>query len=327
VTSGGGPPVRVTVMPSLRSSVCADPEWITAFSRHAEAVGVEAVALPEHAVLVTPLASRYPYSPSGRFPLPVDCALPDPIDTLAYVAATTTTLGLATGLLLVPLHNPLVLAKRLATVDRLSRGRLRLGAGLGWMREEFEACGVPFADRGRVADESIDVLRVLWADSGEDGASFAGEFFSFSGVHSHPRPFRPSGVPVHVGGNTPAAIRRAARRGDGWQPLGLGDDELHAGIELLRREATAAGRDPGAIEISLSGFQTSTTSLETLERAAAHGACRVVANCVPRDLAGALDDLSALAERVGLVAPAAPPPAAPPAAPSPSPSPSPSRAG
>ena len=146
-----------------------------------------------------------------------------------------------------PAHHPVIMAKRLATVDQLSKGRVRLCIGVGWMREELEACGVDFASRGRRTDECIDVLRALWADTEPEGASFQGEFFHFSHAHTHPKPFRPGGVPIHIGGHSPPSIRRAARRGDGWQPLGL-----CGGIELatmrstaLHEETEAAGRDPG----------------------------------------------------------------------------------
>ena len=117
-------------------------------------------------------------------PLANDCPIPDPIDLLTFVAACTTTLGLATGVLVMPAHNAVTLAKRLATLDSLSGGRVRLGVGVGWMREELEACGADFESRGRRLDESIDVLRTLWADSGPEGANFEGEFFRFSSAHS-----------------------------------------------------------------------------------------------------------------------------------------------
>src|SRR6202035_694523 len=158
------------------------------------------------------------------------------------------TLGLSTGVVVLPAHHPVVLAKRLATVDRLSKGRVRLCIGLGWMREELEACGADFASRGRRADESIDVMRALWADTEPDGASFEGEFFRFSHAHTHPKPYLPAGIPIHIGGHSPGSIRRAARRGDGWQPLGLSGDELLDALALLRRETDSAGREPDALE-------------------------------------------------------------------------------
>ena len=204
----------LAVIPPVSSADFADPDWIAPFARAAERLGFESLVLPEHVVLAVDYTSTYPYSKSGRVPLPHDCVIPDPLDTLAYVAGVTTTLGLATGLLVLPLHSPLMLAKRAATIDRLSRGRLRLGVGLGWLREELEAGGVDFAGRGARADESIDAIRALWSADPHTGAHFEGRQFSFSGVQSFPRPTRAAGVPIEVGGTTPAAIRPrgAARR-------------------------------------------------------------------------------------------------------------------
>ena len=213
--------LEVAALPPVRAGVCADPDWMAAFALHIEALGFESIVVVEHPLVIGDYTSRYPYAASGRMPLPDDCAIPDPIDTLAFLAGVTSTLVLATGVLVLPAHHPVVMAKRLATLDRLSKGRVRLCIGVGWMREELEACGVDFDSRGRRTDECIDVMRALWADTEPEGASFAGEFFAFSHAHTHPKPFRPGGVPVHIGGHSPASIRRAARRGDGWQPLGL----------------------------------------------------------------------------------------------------------
>jgi probable F420-dependent oxidoreductase len=282
----------------------ADPDWIAPFAQEAERLGVESLVLPEHVVLAVDYTSRYPYSKSGRVPLPDDCVIPDPLDTLAYVAGVTTTLGLATGLLVLPLHNPLGLAKRAATVDRLSDGRLRLGVGLGWMREEIEAGGVDFASRGDRADEAIDAIRALWTADPKRGAHFEGRHFSFTGVQSFPRPAQAGGVPIEVGGTSPPAIRRAARRGDGWLSLGLRGDRLTHALRHLADEATLAGRDPAALDVTLSGV-TSSASVDraTLEQAAALGAQRVVINMAAADVAEARDELRHMAERTGLTPP------------------------
>ncbi len=305
-TTGSRKPAvaALAVIPPVSSADFADPDWIAPFAREAERLGFESLVLPEHVVLAVDYTSTYPYSRSGRVPLAHDCVIPDPLDTLAYVAGVTTTLGLATGLLVLPLHSPLVLAKRVATVDRLSRGRLRLGVGLGWMREELEAGGVAFAGRGALADEAIDAMRALWSADPLTGAHFEGRHFSFSGVQSFPRPMRAAGVPIEVGGTSPAAIRRAARRGDGWLSLGLRGDRLEVALRLLAEEATAAGRDPHAIDVTLSGVTTAASvDRATLVHAAAQGACRVVLNLGSATLAGALDELREVAGRAELTAP------------------------
>jgi probable F420-dependent oxidoreductase len=294
----------LAVIPPVSTAQFADPEWIGPVAREAERLGFESLVLPEHVVLAVDYASLYPYSKSGRVPLPSDCVIPDPIETLAYVAGITTTLGLATGLLVLPWHHPLHLAKRAATVDRLSGGRLRLGVGLGWMREEIESGGVDFASRGERADETIDAIRAVWSADPRSGAHFEGRHFSFSGVQSFPRPLQPGGVPIEVGGTSPPAIRRAARRGDGWLSLGLRGDRLVEGLRQLTEEATAAGRDPADIEVTLSGVTTSATvDRATLEEAAALGARRVVINMMSAELAEALDELGQAAGRAGLTPP------------------------
>jgi probable F420-dependent oxidoreductase len=291
--------VKLALLPPARAGVGADPDWIVAYARHAEALGFESIVAIEHPLVISSYTSTYPYADSGRMPLPDACPIPDPLELLAFVAAATTTLGLSTGVLVLPAHHPVVLAKRLATLDVLSKGRLRLCIGLGWMREELEACGTAFSSRGRRADESIDVMRALWADSGPEGASFEGEFFSFDHAHSFPKPVQPGGVPIHVGGHSPGSIRRAATRGDGWQPLGIAGDELKDAIARVRQAAADAGRDADALEVTISALAPDVRP-STLERAAASGVDRVVATTLEPRIDAALDDLSSLAERVGL---------------------------
>jgi len=286
-------------MPFVRGGVCADPDFMVGVALHAESLGFESIVAVEHPLVIGGYASRYPYADSGRMPLPNDTPIPDPLDLLAFVAGATTTIGLATGVLILPAHHPVTLAKRIATVDVLSKGRLRLVIGVGWMREELEATGAEFATRGRRTDESIDVLRALWADSGEEGASFHGEFFGFSAAHSYPKPAQPGGVPLHIGGHSPASIRRAALAGDGWAPLGLRGDELAEALASLRTQALAAGRDPDAIEVTLPASAVHVT-VERVEEMEALGAHRIALAIGGTELAEACEELSALAERVGL---------------------------
>jgi probable F420-dependent oxidoreductase len=291
--------LKVAALPPVRAGVCADPDWMAGFARHIEALGFESVVVVEHPLVIGTYTSRYPYALSGRMPLPDDCAIPDPIDLLAYLAGVTTTLGLTTGVLVLPAHHPVVMAKRLATVDRLSKGRVRLCIGVGWMREEIEACGVDFASRGRRTDECIDVLRALWADTEPEGAVHEGEFFAFSHAHTHPKPFRAAGVPIHIGGHSPASIRRAARRGDGWQPLGLWGEELAQALAALDRETEAAGRDRAELELTISAMAPQATP-ETLDKLADLGVDRLVVTCGQADLSRAEDEMSEVAARIGL---------------------------
>ena len=292
--------MKYAVIAPVAADTTADPDWMTAFAQHVERCGFESLVVVEHAVVMSRYSSVYPYDSSGKMELADDQAIPDPLDLLAFLAARTTTLGLATGVLVLPNHHPVVLAKRLATVDALSGGRLRVCVGMGWMKEEIEACGVDFSTRGARADEQLEVLRKLWADTSTTGLDHHGRFFSFDGAMSYPKPAQPGGVPLHVGGHSRAAARRAGRLGDGLQPLGVAGEELAALVGLMRAEAEAAGRDPEALELTL-GHLAGRIDEGKAERLAAQGADRVVLATTPTpDLEAACDELSACAERLGL---------------------------
>ncbi|MFB4306564.1 LLM class F420-dependent oxidoreductase [Actinomadura sp. GTD37] len=292
--------MKYAVLLPVAAGVTADPSWIGAYVRHAEACGFESVGAVEHAVVASAYSSVYPYDTSGKMELADDLDIPDPLDLLAFLAGQTSRIGLATGVLVLPNHHPVVLAKRLATIDALSGGRLRLVVGMGWMREEVEACGADFDSRGRRADEQLQVLRELWADTAPEGATHDGEFFQFKGAMSYPKPVQAGGVPIHVGGHTKAAARRAGRYGDGLQPLGVAGDELKALVALMREEAEKSDRDPDALELTL-GHSLAAVTPEKAGKLGALGAGRLVLRGNPTtDLNEARDELSACAERLGL---------------------------
>lgn len=183
-------------------------------------------------------------------PGPEESPIPDPLVWLSFVAAGTERIRLATGILILPQRNPVVLAKELATLDAMSGGRLDLGIGVGWLEEEFEAIGVPFADRGARTDDHVAALRALWT---QDKATYHGEFTNFTDCILRPRP-KQATIPIHVGGHSPAAARRAGRLGDGFFP-GRGEhDDLRALFDIMRVTAVHAGRDPDAIELTAGGL-------------------------------------------------------------------------
>jgi probable F420-dependent oxidoreductase len=291
------------IIPPVRLGVTADPAWMTSFARHAEACGFESVVLVEHAVVVSDYESVYPYASSGKMPLPDDCRIPDPLDLMAYLAGVTERITLATGVLVLPNHQAVILAKRIATVDVLSGGRVRMCVGVGWMDEELRATGADPRTRGRRTDETIAAMRALWADAGPEGADFDGEFVSFHHAHSFPKPAQPGGVPIHVGGHSEAAARRAGRVGDGFQPLGLAADDLGIRLVQMRESAEQAGRDSGAIELSLSGYMPTTTEQDVADGASVGAARLVVSTSMTEDLAQVHDEMSAFAERFGLRSP------------------------
>jgi len=232
----------------------------------AEAAGFESVWTVEHVLYPEGYESTYPYSPSGKMPGSGDSPIPDPMAWLSFVGATTTTLGLGTGILILPQRNPSVLAKEVATVDALTEGRVMLGIGVGWLREEFDALGVPWPRRGARTDEYIEVMRTLWS---ADAVSHDGEFVQFDRVSSNPKP-HDGPVPIHVGGHSRAAAERAGRIGDGFFP-GTGD--LGELIDIMRQTAADAGRDPSAIEVTAGAAELSRDpggAIEELESLGVH---------------------------------------------------------
>ena len=213
--------------------------------RKAEALGFDSVWGGEHVVRPDRIRSPYPYSADGAVPGDAETPIPDPLIWLAYVGAAAPTLRLGTCILIVPQRNPLVLAKELATLDHLTGGRVELGLGVGWMREEFAALGIPWERRGARNDEYVAAMRALWAGP---HAEYHGEFVDFAAATCSPRPVKGS-IPILVGGDSPAAVRRAARIADGYFP-GTTDPEALAGlIQDLRRAAEREGRDPDEIDI------------------------------------------------------------------------------
>jgi probable F420-dependent oxidoreductase len=280
------------ILPPYRTGVAADPDWMVAFAQHAEGVGFESLYVVEHVAVGVGYTTDYPYAASGRMPLAEDCPIPDPLDLIAFLAGQTRRIVLGTGVLVLPLHHPVMLAKRLATLDVLSGGRIRLGVGVGWMREELESVGVEFETRGRRIDEAIAALRVL---ATEDEASFSGEFFSFGPIVTRPRPVQPGGVPIHIGGHSAAAARRAGRLGDGYFPLGLDDETLQDRLAQLRTAARAADRDPEAIELSVAGLLQACDQA-AVDAAAAAGASRII-------LSSTTDDIDEIRRQMDTIAP------------------------
>jgi len=237
--------------------------------RAAEAAGFDSLWTVEHVVVPAGYESPYPYSRSGRMAGGVeDLDIPDPLVWLSYVAAVTETLLLGTGIVILPLRNPVILAKEAASLDVLSGGRMMLGIGAGWLAEEFDALGVPFEDRGARTDDYIRALRELWTGG---TATYRGEFVSFDDVYSRPLPVqRP--IPIVVGGHSKRAARRAGELGDGFFPNGASHEIVAELIMHARRCAEAAGRDPDRLQITVG----SKPDLETVERWAGVGADRVV---------------------------------------------------
>jgi probable F420-dependent oxidoreductase len=233
----------------------ATPTNLGRVAEAAEALGYDTMWLSDHIVIPTEVKSFYPYDPSGKMPFNPSEPYWEPLTVIGYVAGRTSRLRLGTSVLILPYRNPIVTAKMLATLDVLSNGRVTVGAGVGWMEEEFKAIGLDtYARRGAYSDECIRIYRELWT---KDNPSFQGEFHQFSNIRCEPRPVQPGGIPIWIGGHTPQAIRRAGRLGNGWQPLvqrppaDLPPAEMQEKIAQLRAFAEQAGRDPQDITLAM----------------------------------------------------------------------------
>lgn len=231
---------------AFASSIAIDHDQSIDLCRRAEAAGFESLWGGEHVIMPSTIDSKYPYTPDGKVPAEPETPIPDPLIWLAFAAAAAPTMRLGTCILIVPQRNPLVLAKELATLDQLSGGRVELGLGVGWLKEEFDALGVPWERRGARNDEYIEAMRALWAGP---HAEFHGDFVDFDPVTCSPRPVQEN-IPILVGGDSDVALRRAVRMADGYFP-GEGDmDRLRALVGRLRQMCEDADRDPDEIEIN-----------------------------------------------------------------------------
>lgn len=257
---------------AFASSIAIDGGAALEICQRAEAAGFESLWGGEHVIMPDSIASRYPYTEDGKIPADPETPIPDPLIWLAFAAAAAPTLRLGTCILIVPQRNPLILAKELASLDVLSGGRVELGLGVGWMKEEFDALGVPWERRGARTDEYIAAMRALWAGP---HAEFHGEFVDFPPATCSPRPVNGS-IPIVVGGDSEAAIQRAVRLADAYFP-GEGDSQrLGELIARVHKAADAAGRDPDSIEInSMFGVQMA-DPVAGVEQMAALGVKRIM---------------------------------------------------
>ncbi|MBW2386389.1 MAG: LLM class F420-dependent oxidoreductase [Deltaproteobacteria bacterium] len=245
----------------------AQPEGLVHLAQTAERVGVESLWTVEHVAVPIGYESKYPYSENGRMPGPENAPIPDPIVWLSYAAAVTKKIKLATGILILPQRHPIYTAKQFATLDVLSKGRAIAGIGIGWLREEFEALGIPFAERAGRTEECARALRQLWSP---DAKPFDGRYYQWGAIESQPKPVQPGGIPIVVGGHVEGAARRAARVGDGFFPAAGDFPTLFAAV---RDECEKIGRNPDEIELTAGG---PVRSLDDLKRYQDLGISRLI---------------------------------------------------
>ena len=240
-----------------RGNPLLTPNEMRELTVRAEEMGFDHAWVSDHVVLPTKVAPRYPYSETGVPHFYAEQPYSDPLTMMGFLLAATQRIKLATGVLVLPYRAPVLTAKIVSTLDYMSGGRVILGIGVGWMEEEFLALGLDtFHQRGRVTNEYIRAFKELWT---KDSPEFQGRYCQFSGIKFHPKPAHKPHTPIWVGGNTPPAIRRAARLGDGWLPIGsrppdvLAPTELAQSISQLRDLTEQAGRPRDAVEIAFSG--------------------------------------------------------------------------
>lgn len=237
------------------SSATVTAEDLVCFAQQAEALGFYCLTVADHVIVPKNISVPYPYTVDGKYP-GTGYHL-ETLMTMGFLAGTTKRIRFITSVMILPYRNPIVTAKMLASLDVLSGGRVIVGAGVGWMKEEFETIRTePFEERGKVTDEYIAAFRELWTS---DNPSFSGKYCSFSNILFLPKPVQKPTIPIWIGGHSKQAIRRAARLGDGWHPIGgvptipLEPEDIARDMSMLREYAAKAGRDPKNIRVALKG--------------------------------------------------------------------------
>lgn len=271
----------------------ATRDTLLGFARRMEALGFDSLWASDHVILPYTIGSRYPYNATGQFPLPPTANILEPLTALALVAGATERIALGTTVLILPHRHPVLAAKMLATLDHLAPGRVILGAGVGWMKEEIEIFGVPYPRRGAWSDEAIRIMRACWAG---EHVEFTGEFFSFPPFASVPRPATGT-IPIWIGGHAPRALRRVAELGDGWHAAFMSATDMKQGLAELAEACRRAGRDMTSLTLStrmgLPARHDADTLVRELRALAGLGVSHVILESRTRDLA----DLTAIYER------------------------------
>lgn len=250
---------------AINFGTCGDPDAAVKVAQAAEAAGFESVWTGEHIVLPDPALAS--------FPLPTETALLDTVVALTWIAAHTKRIKLASGIILVPLRNPAVLAKELASVDVISGGRLIVGVGAGWLAPEFEALGVPMDRRGARMDDALRAMRALWT---MEHPEYRGEFTSFSKVAAYPHPVQRPMPPIVIGGESPAALRRAVTMGNGWYGFALSIEKTRQQVEALKQIANEHARPAELGKLEVTVTPVGTFDERTVQAYAAAGVDRLV---------------------------------------------------
>jgi probable F420-dependent oxidoreductase len=270
-------------------------DLLQTLAAESEARGISTLWVGEHVVLFAEYASAYPYAPDGKIPAPSGSGLLDPMVTLSYLAACTTSVRLGTAMLLLPQRNPVYVAKEVSSLDWLSGGRVDLGIGVGWLKEEFDALGLPWERSGARTDEYIEVLRTLWCD---DTSSYVGDTFRLPECEMFPKPIQQPHPPIHIGGETDAALRRVARTAQGWHTFNRSPHDLAAGLDKLDGFLAEAGRSRTDLRITVCPYFNPLTPalVEQYAEAGADAVAALFFCFSAADVAETLDGLEACRE-------------------------------
>jgi probable F420-dependent oxidoreductase len=273
----------------------ATPADFDLLAQGAEDLGYDSLWTGDHVVFPRDVASPYPYNATGAFPFDRNQPLFEPVTLLAYLAGRTTTVRLGISVLVLPMRNPVITAKMLAGIDRLTRGRLELGVGVGWLREEFEALAADFVSRGELTEEWITILRQLWTAGSPVG--FAGRHYRFAPLALLPCPDRP--IRIVIGGNSRSALRRAARFGDGWHGVRLAPEQVQGAVRQLQADLADANRDPAEFRVVLRTSVNPEDAARELESYAAAGVDELIVEVPETSTARRLRVLATVREAHG----------------------------
>lgn len=276
----------------------ANREGLIGYAQAAEEYGFDSLWVSDHVIVPRNLTSRYPYRADGEFPVGPDVPMLDPIAALLFAAGVTQRAMLGTTVLVLPMRNPIITAKMLASLDVLSGGRLILGVGAGWMREEFDLLGMPFERRGARTDDYIQLFKALWT---EENPSFHGKLIEIEDVGFAPKPIQRPHPPIWVGGHSKPALRRAGRLGDAWHAAFVGPDQLREEYQEVRRYAEEAGRDPDSVALTLRTrlpLKDVAKAVEHIERCREVGVSHIVVEIFTVELGRARELMDVLAKEV-----------------------------
>lgn len=279
----------------------AEPDILAATAQAAETCGFHSLWAPEHVVLIDQYASKYPYSPDGRLPMPTtQIDILDPYVALTYAAALTKKIRLGTGISLIPERSPVVTAKEIASLDKLSGGRFDLGVGIGWLAEEFSAVNVPWERRAERTREYLKAMKLLWT---EEEPEFKGEFMSFPKVRMYPKPVQKPYPPIIFGGESGPALKRVGEIGDGWFGVNVTPEAAPGLITRMQNYAKAAGRGNVKLSFAVSPGIGSPVELDQIKRYRDAGIHEVIVGSIPTDAQSVKGMVEKLAEK--LVVPSA----------------------